>query len=261
VIPGFDDLPAWTLAWIAGVMLLSGFIHGVIGLGFPIVAMPLLTLVLDLKTALLVTVVPTFALTVINSFRGGRLRESIGRFWYLPLCLAVGSYFGTRLLIVAPGEPFLAVLALMLLVYLNLERLGAAQSALVRAHPVPFAVAFGVAAGAFEAMVNVAGPVLLVFFMLAGIAPRSLVQAFNFSFILSKLVQVGTWTVAGGIGLAQWLLTVPWALAACATLVVGWRLHDRASVETYRRRLRTFMWLMAALLLAQFARAAWTKLG
>ena len=186
MIPGFDDLPAWTLAWIAGVMLLSGFIHGVIGLGFPIVATPLLTLVLDLKTAILVSVVPTFVLTLINAFRGGRLRESVGRFWYLPLCLAVGSYFGTRLLIVAPSEPFLAVLALMLLVYLNLERLGAAQSALVHAHPAPFAVAFGVAAGAFEATVNVAGPVLLVFFMLAGISPRTLVQAFNFSFILSK---------------------------------------------------------------------------
>ena len=169
MIPGFGDLPAWTLAWISGVMLLSGFVHGVIGFGFPIVATPLLTLVFDLKAAVLVSVVPTLFLTVINAFRGGRLRESVGRFWYLPLCLAVGSYAGTRLLIVAPSEPFLAVLALVLLVYLNLERLGGAKIEIVRAHPAPFAVAFGFAAGVFEATVNVAGPALLVFFMLAGI--------------------------------------------------------------------------------------------
>ena len=129
MIPGFDDLPAWTLAWIAGVMLLSGFVHGVIGFGF----------------------------------------------------------------------------------------------------------------------------------MLAGISPRTLVQAFNFSFVLSKCVQVATWTVAGGVGLVQWLATLPWALAACATLAVGWRLHDRASVETYGRWLRAFMWVMAALLAAQFARAMWAR--
>jgi uncharacterized membrane protein YfcA len=259
VIPGFGDLPAGTLAWIAGVMLLSGFVHGVIGFGFPIVATPLLALVFDLKTAVLVSVVPTFVLTVINSFRGGRLRESVGRFWYLPLCLAVGSYAGTRLLIVAPSEPFLAVLALMLVVYLNLDRLGGAKSALVHDHPAPFAVAFGVAAGVFEATVNVAGPLLLVFFMLAGIPPRTLVQAFNFSFVLSKCVQIATWTVAGGVGLVQWLATLPWALAACATLAVGWRLHDRASVETYGRWLRGFMWVMAAVLAAQFARAMWAR--
>jgi uncharacterized membrane protein YfcA len=259
VIPGFDDLPAWTLAWIAGVMLLSGFVHGVIGFGFPIVATPLLSLVLDLKAAILISVIPTLFLTVINAFRGGRLRESVGRFWYLPLCLAVGSYAGTRLLIVAPSEPFLAVLALVLLVYLNLERLGGAKAGIVRAHPAPFAVAFGFAAGVFEATVNVAGPALLVFFMLAGIPPRTLVQAFNFSFILGKGAQIATWTIAGGVTLAAWLSTLPWAIAACATLALGWRLHDRASVETYGRWLRRFMWAMAAVLAAQFARAMWSR--
>lgn len=259
MIPELAELPAWTLAWIAGVMLAAGFVHGVIGFGFPIVATPLLALALDLKAAILVSVVPTFVLTLIHSFRGGRLRESVGRFWYLPLCLAAGSYFGTRLLIVAPGEPFLAVLALMLLAYLNLERLGGARIRAVRAHPTPFAVAFGVVAGVFEALVNIAGPVLLVFFLLAGIPPRSLVQAFNFSFLLSKIVQIGTWTAVGGIGLAAWLSTAPGAVLACATLAAGWRLHDRASAETYGRWLRAFLWAMAAVLAAQFARAMWQR--
>ena len=261
MIPAIGDLPAWTLAWIAGVMLLSGFVHGVIGFGFPIVATPLLTLVLDLKTAVLVSVVPTFVLTLINAFRGGRLRESIGRFWYLPLCLAVGAYFGTRLLIVAPSEPFLAVLAAALLAYLNLDRLGGARIVAVQRNPAPFAVAFGLVAGVFEATVNVAGPVLLVFFMLAGIPPRTLVQAFNFSFVLSKVVQIGTWTLAGGVGLAAWLGTLPWAAAACLTLALGHRLHDRASIETYGRWLRGFLWVMAAVLAAQFARAMWGRPG
>jgi uncharacterized membrane protein YfcA len=261
VIPLLADLPAWTLAWIAGVMLLSGFVHGVIGFGFPIVATPLLTLALDLKAAILVSVVPTAFMTLINAFRGGRLRESVGRFWYLPLCLAVGSYAGTRLLIVAPGEPFLGVLALVLLVYLNLERFGGAKIDLVRRHPASFGVAFGVVAGIFEATVNVAGPVLLVYFMLAGIPPRTLVQAFNFSFILGKGAQIATWTLAGGITVAAWLSTLPWAIVAWATLALGHRLHDRASVETYGRWLRGFMWVMAVVLVVQFARAMWARLA
>jgi uncharacterized membrane protein YfcA len=131
----------------------------------------------------------------------------------------------------------------------------------VRRNPAPFAVAFGLVAGVFEATVNVAGPVLLVFFMLTGIPPRTLVQAFNFSFLLSKVVQIATWTVAGGVGLAAWLGTLPWAAAACATLALGWRLHDRASVETYGRWLRGFMWVMAAVLAVQFARAMWPRLA
>jgi uncharacterized membrane protein YfcA len=261
VIPGFGDLSAWTLAWIACVMLVSGFTHGAIGFGFPIVATPLLTLALDFKAAILITVVPTLVLTVINAFRGGRLRESIGRFWYLPLCLAVGSYAGSRLLIVAPSEPFLLVLVLLLLVFLNLKRLGGADIQLVRRHPVPSAVAFGFAAGVFEATVNVAGPALLIFFMLVGINPHTLVQAFNFSFILGKGAQLATWTVVGGVQPGEWLSTVPWALVACAALFAGWRLHDRVSAEAYTRWLRGFMWVMAAALLVQFALAMRTKVA
>ena len=94
------------LAWIAGVMLLSGFAHGVIGFGFPLVATPLLALALDLKSAILLSVLPSLVLTVLNAFRGGRLRESIGRFWYLPLCLAAGSYAGSRLLILPIQDIF-----------------------------------------------------------------------------------------------------------------------------------------------------------
>ncbi len=252
-MPNLADFGAGTMAWIAVVMLVSGFAHGVIGFGFPLIATPLLILAVDLKVAVVVSLVPTLALTTLNAFHGGRLRESIGRFWFLPLCLAVGSYVGTRLLIVAPSEPFLLLLALVVLGFLNLERLGRTDAPAIRAHPIPFAVAFGLAAGVFEATVNVAGPALLVFFLLLGMQPRPLVQLLNFSFIAGKGVQLATWTVNGGVTLAQWLATLPWALVAGVGLLAGRRVHRRVSTETYGRWLRSFLWVMAALLLLQFA--------
>jgi uncharacterized membrane protein YfcA len=114
-------------------------------------------------------------------------------------------------------------------------------------------VAFGVAAGVFEATVNVAGPVLLVLFLLLGLQPRPLVQLLNFSFIAGKGVQLATWTVNGGITLAQWLATVPWAVVAAAGLVAGRRVHRRVGTESYARWLRRFLWVMVVLLIVQFA--------
>jgi uncharacterized membrane protein YfcA len=251
-MPGLGEFGAATVAWVAIVMLASGFAHGVIGFGFPLIATPLLLLAVDLKVAIVVSLVPTLALTTLNAFHGGRLRESIGRFWFLPLCLGTGSYLGTRLLIVAPSEPFILVLAALVLGFLNLDRLGRADAPAVRRHPIGFAVAFGVAAGVFEATVNVAGPALLVFFLLLGMPPRPLVQLLNFSFIAGKSVQLGTWTVNGGITAAQWLTTVPWALVAVAGLFAGRRVHRRVGTETHSRWLRRFLWVMAVLLVVQF---------
>ena len=105
-------------------MLVGGFAHGMIGFGFPIIATPLLTLVLPMKQTILVLLVPTLVMTLLNALRGGRLRESIGRYWYLPSPAGDRGFRGTRLLIVAPNEPFVLLLAAVLFVYLNMERLG-----------------------------------------------------------------------------------------------------------------------------------------
>jgi uncharacterized membrane protein YfcA len=113
----------------------------------------------------------------------------------------------------------------------------------------------------FEATVNVAGPALLVFFMLLGMPPRPLVQLLNFSFIAGKSVQLGTWTVNGGVTAAQWLATAPWALVAVAGLLAGRRVHRRVGTETYARWLRRFLWVMAVLLVVQFAWATAKRLA
>jgi uncharacterized membrane protein YfcA len=256
-MPDFAALPPLTLALIGAAVLAAGFVHGVIGFGFPIVATPLLALAMDLKVAIVATLVPTLAVTLVNAFRGGKLRESIGRFWFLPFCLLVGAYLGTRILIVAPSEPFLLVLAGLVLAFLNMHRLGHTELALVKRHPTATAVASGVVAGVFEATVNVAGPMLLVYFMLAGLNPRALVQVLNLSFIAGKGAQMATWTVSGGVGLATWIATAPFALLALAGLFAGHRLHDRVSTATYVKWLRAFLWVMVGLLALQFVRQRW----
>jgi len=256
-MPDLTALAPLTLVLIGVAVLAAGFMHGVIGFGFPLVATPLLALVMDLKAAVVVSLVPTLGVTLVNAFRGGKLRESIGRFWFLPLCLLVGAYVGTRLLIVAPSEPFLLVLAGLVLVFLNMHRLGHTELALVKRHPTPAAIVSGVMAGVFEATVNVAGPMLLVYFLLAGLNPRALVQVMNLSFIAGKGTQIATWTVSGGVGLATWMATGPFALVALAALFAGHRIHDRVSTATYMKWLRGFLWLMVGLLAMQFARQRW----
>jgi uncharacterized protein len=259
-MPGLESIPAWGIAWIAVVMLVSGFAHGVIGFGFPIIATPLLALVLDLKTAVLVILVPTVVVASINSVRGGRLRESIGRFWFLPVVLMAGSYLGTRILIVSDTAPFILLLAAILFTYLNLDRFGKAQFPLVRRFPAAAGMLFGFVAGLFEATVNVSGPMLLIYFLMIGVSPAALVQTLNFCFVGGKLAQGLAWNVSGGVPLAHWLYSVPWALLGVATLFFGERIRRRTSTAVYLGWLRRFLWAMVVLLVFQFLRMMWVRI-
>ena len=76
-----------------------------LGIGFPMVATPLIALVTDVKTAILLTLVPTLIVNVLSIARGGRWSESLGLHWPLAVYTLIGSILGARLLIVADPEP------------------------------------------------------------------------------------------------------------------------------------------------------------
>ena len=46
------DIGLWAIVFVAAVCLFSGFAHGAVGFGFPMVATPLVALVIDIKSAI-----------------------------------------------------------------------------------------------------------------------------------------------------------------------------------------------------------------
>ena len=246
-----SELAPWALAFVAAVVLLSGFAHGALGFGFPLVGTPLVALVLDIKSAIALLAPLTLVLTVLSVLRGGELGQLFRRYWFLPLAVAFGAWLGTLVLLVAPPEPFVLLLAGVIVFYLNLDRLNRGRSGLVDRHRVPFGIGFGLVAGAFEAMANVAGPVLLIYFMLLGLSPAQVVQTLNLCFTFGKGTQVATWAASGAVPPGMWLAVAALALPAVAALYTGMRVRERIDAATYRRWLRGALWIMAALLIGQ----------
>lgn len=247
------DIGLWAIVFVAAVCLFSGFAHGAVGFGFPMVATPLVALVIDIKSAIALLAPITLVLTVISALRGGPVMRIVREYWFVPLATALGAWLGTRMLIAAPPEPFVLVLALVILLYLNLDRLGRGRSILVQRHRVAFGLGFGFVAGISEAVANVAGPVLLIFFMLLGLGPAQIVQTLNLCFSLGKGAQTLTWAASGTMASATWIAIAALVAPTVAALYVGMRVRDRIDADTYRRWLRGALWVMAILLLGQFS--------
>ena len=57
-----------TLSWttllpVVPVMIFAGLVHGALGLGFPMVATPLIALFVDVRIAIVITLLPTAVVT------------------------------------------------------------------------------------------------------------------------------------------------------------------------------------------------------
>jgi len=246
------------IAWILVVMIFSGFVQGALGLGFPTIATPLIALVSDIRTAVVMVLLPCIVTVLVSTIRSGFLRQALAEFWMMPFYMLLGAALGTRLFILYPQFPYALLLSGVIFVYLNLDRVGRTEWTLVRRHKRAFGVLFGVTAGISEGTANVAAPPLIVYYLALNVQPTILVQALNICFLSGKSTQFVTLASAGGIGAAQWAMTLPFAAVAAAGGWYGIRVRDRIDAATYRRWLRRALFAIALILIVQYGYAVAT---
>jgi uncharacterized membrane protein YfcA len=248
-----EPMPLAMLAWIAIVMLAAGLLQGALGFGFPFVATPLIAMVSDMRTAIVFMLLPTLATILVALFTAGPLGVTLRRFWMMPLYMVVGAGAGTWLFVSAPDAPYTLLLALLTFIWLGFDRLGRTDWPLVRRHECWFAPVSGLTAGVFEGTANVSGPALIIFYLALGLTPALLVQALNICFLIGKSTQFAVLAMAGGVGAAEWLATLPFVAIGVAGSWCGVRIRHRIDAPTYRLWVKRGLFVIAVGLLAQYA--------
>jgi uncharacterized membrane protein YfcA len=236
------------------VVTLAGLVHGTFGLGFPMVATPVLALLTDVQTAILLTLAPNVAVNLWSMLRGGNLGDSVGRFWHIAVWMLLGSALGTLILVAMDPNPFRLLLAAVILLYLTSDRLKRIDWGWIRSYPRASGSGAGFLGGLLGGTVNVGGPALMIYFLEMRVSPLVVVQAMNLAFLLGKSTQAVTFGMLGVLTPALLLLSLPLGILALAGLRSGMWLRDRFSVDAYRGWLRGLLWLLGGLLVVQFFR-------
>lgn len=241
------------MLWIAAAVVLAGFIQGALGFGFPFVATPMVAMVADMRTAVITLLLPTLATTVVTLATSGPLGPVLKRFWMMPVYASLGALAGTWLFVAAPHAPYQLLLALIIIVYLNLDRIARGNWPLIRRHERAFGPLAGAAAGVFEGTANVAAPPLIIYYLALGLAPAMLVQALQICFMVGKTTQFTVLTVYGGVTAAQWLATLPLIAVAVAASFGGVRVRNRIDAESFRIWVKRSLAVIALVLFSQYA--------
>ena len=241
-----------TFLLVLAVMLTAGLVHGTLGLGFPLVATPLLALLMDVRSAILITLVPTMAVNVVSIVRGGSWKSSIGVYWPLVLYVPLATLLGTVLLFSTDPAPFRLVLAAIILLYLNQHRVRGSATSWISRRPILATAVFGAAAGFFAGTVNVMVPVLIIYCLEMKMQRTVMVQVLNLCFLTGKVSQAIVLSTMGTFSFATLGASLPLAAAALAALLVGERVRGRVSADTYRRWIRGILLIIALLLIVQY---------
>ncbi len=251
-MPIMDDYSSLTVVLLTAIIFLSGLVHGTLGLGFPLIATPLLALVMDVRSAIVLTLLPTVTVNIVSMVHGGRWRESIGKFWPLAVYAVIGSAAGTWFLINTDPAPFKLLLAALILLYLGANYLGAVKMQWVASHPHWSMLSFGLTAGAASGTTNVMVPVLIIYTLELGLAATAMVQVFNMCFFAGKIAQIGIFTSTGVVGAGVLMSTMPFAGVALIALLFGMAIRNRLPIDTYRMIVKGVLFVIAVVLIVQF---------
>ncbi len=225
---------------LALAVAVAAFVKGAIGFGFPTLGTPLLTLIVDVKTAFLVLIVPNIVMDGVQFVRGGAHRATARRLLPLVAAGAVGTVLGTHLLARLSARTVMLILGGFILTFvaLNVARLAPRLPPGWEPWASPVA---GFVAGVVGGVTNVPGTPLVLYFYALGLTKREFVSAVGFSFVLYKLVQLGavTWYGLMSGPLLAWSLLL--TVAALAGFGLGLRVQDRLEPRTFNRVVLVFL--------------------
>lgn len=251
-VAAMPELTLPALLLVAGILAFAGLVHGSLGMGFPLVSTPLLSLLVDVRTAILLTLLPTVAVNVGSILRGGGFGASIGRYWPMSLYALAGSLLGANALVAFDPAPFKLLLASLVLAWLWISGARGFGMSWVAAYPRLSMAGFGVAAGIAAGTTNVMVPVMIIWALELGLARTAMIQVFNLCFLAGKLSQIAVFTAAGLLTATVVAATLPLAVVAAAALAAGMRLRDRIPADAFRKAVRALLLVLALMLIAQY---------
>jgi uncharacterized membrane protein YfcA len=97
-MPEFLELGALALLACAIAMAAGGTVKGVVGIGLPLVSLPVMATFIPVPKAIALLLLPSFVTSVWQVFHGGFFWRSAKRFWPLLLGMAIGTVTSVRVL-------------------------------------------------------------------------------------------------------------------------------------------------------------------
>lgn len=222
------------LAIVLATFVLAGTVKGVIGLGLPTVSLALLTVALDLPSAMALLLLPSFITNVWQGAVGGHGREIIKRIWPFLTLATVMVWFGGLALSRVDLSMLSALLGALITAYAVISLAGVRIS-ISPTHERWAGPVFGTINGILTGMTGSFVMPGVMFLQAIGLSRDALVQAMGMLFTVS--------TVALGVALGgndlltqeMGILSALGVVPALIGMVIGQRIRKSLPEEKFRR--------------------------
>lgn len=221
----------------------ASILHGITGMGFPMIGTTALTFIMPLSKAVAVVALPSLimSLLVIGSQRQKSLVHEIYHYCHhyklLAVSSVIGGMIGVKLLLVLPSQLLYLAMSVVTLYYAIqgfLGLIGKSKELSVPTTPASMAT-FGFLAGVIGGATNAMSPILLMFLMSYTKDKNDIAKASNLCYLLGKLVQVVLLKDQFlQFAPKDWLMLVTLTALCIGLLFFGIYLRTKISIQAFK---------------------------
>jgi len=242
LLNGFET---WQIAAIVGSFFVAGLVKGTMGVGLPMVAVPLISMITGPASAIALMVVPNLSANGWQAVQAGHQGAVFRRFWPMLLALVAGSLVGAQLLVLLDAHLVAGILGIVILLFVALQvmprRLTLKPKAERRLN-VPVGLAAGVIGGASSFF----GPIVILYLVALDLAKELFVSTVALMFFVGMAPMFASLAVHGILGWDELLASaVLGAVPVAAGLFIGRHLRKRIPQAVFKRVLLVILVLIA----------------
>jgi len=224
---------ATIVAAVVCSLIVAGLLKGIIGVGMPIVALPLLSLFIDIKSAAMLLSMPLLLSNLPQALEGGKTARCFLQLLPVLLGMAPGLFVGVRVLLAMDANVAKIIAGMVLIGVAGLTLL--APKLQIRPRLIlPAGITFGFFGGILGGIAAMAGPLVFIFLLAKGLRGRAFTKEASLYLVVSSGVLAVLLTASREFNWLDLSVSAAAMLPVGLGMSVGRHTRDKIAPETFR---------------------------
>jgi uncharacterized membrane protein YfcA len=215
-------------------LVAAGLIKGVIGVGIPIVAFPLLSMLVDIKTSVMLLSMPLVLSNIPQAIEGGLIMDTLWSLTPVLVGMVPGVWIGVAILLnvdpivakIVAGTVVILVAALILIA----PKLHIKQRMIV-----PVGIGAGFCGGLLGGIAALSGPLVFIFLLAKGLSGRAFTKEASMFLVISSLLLTSALTSSRQFDWRDVLVSTIATAPVVVGMLAGQKVRDAIPAAVFKK--------------------------
>jgi uncharacterized protein len=222
------------VAAVACSLVVAGFLKGIIGVGLPVVALPLLSLFIDVKSVAILLSMPLILSNLPQALEGGKTARCLMQLMPVIAGMIPGLFLGVRILLALDANVAKIIAGLVLMGVAGITLL--APKLQLRSRMVlPAGIIFGFFGGILGGIAAMPGPLVFIFLLAKGQRGKTFTKEASLYLVVSAGLLAILLTASRQFSWSDVSVSTAAMLPVALGMYIGQLMRDRIAPETFKK--------------------------